>query len=110
MKYRARRPAAQFDVAVTGEQGECRAKIMNITERGARVHVFGVELEAEDFVALRIRGRTYPAQVVWRIGNEAGVTFASELPPAVLSAVNPRLRRAAAGKKKRFLMPQNRGL
>jgi hypothetical protein len=104
MKYRARRRLTSFEVFLSTDDSRRRADILDVTERGARIRLDIRNLEPDTEVAVDIRGRSYPARVVWCKEGEAGIAFKGILPLDTFGAVNRSMRRAAPPKKKRFLM------
>lgn len=96
---------ATFDVALQTEDGRRAAKIVDLTERGMRVHL-DCELEPEQMVRMELRGRSYPARVIWNRDGRAGLEFDALLPLDALAAINRSFHRVRTQKKRRFLMPQ----
>lgn len=105
MKYRARRRLTSFEVFLSTDGGRRRADIVDVTDRGARMRLDIGDLEPDSEVTVDIRGRSYPARVVWCCKGEVGVAFEGLLPLDTFGAVNRSMRRAAPIRKKRFLMP-----
>ncbi|MEM7752213.1 MAG: PilZ domain-containing protein [Pseudomonadota bacterium] len=105
MQYRERRRATKFDVILEDEQGQHRATIVDVSHIGARLRLDEPVLATQNEVALGVRGKTYPARIIWSRNNHAGVAFKDMLPLDALSTISRSLRKAPTAKKKRFLGP-----
>ncbi|MGR3512572.1 MAG: PilZ domain-containing protein [Paracoccaceae bacterium] len=104
MKYRPRRRVTSFDVVLKADTGSRHAKIVDVTEAGARLQLEFGNLEYGAVVGIGIRGHDYNAKVVWNREGEAGVMFEKPLPLDALSTILHSMRRITPQKKRRFLM------
>ena len=104
MKYRPRRRVTSFDVVLKAEPGARHAKIVDVTEAGARLQLDFGNLENGAEVGIGICGRDHMAKEVWTRDGEAGVAFGRPLPLDALSTILHSMKRITPQKKRRFLM------
>ena len=86
MKFRSRRYVCRFDTEMTSSLGAHQARILDVTEKGARVEGLR-DLTKGAALRFEILGQTVSAKVAWRRGQVTGVIFDAPLTPRQLDTV-----------------------
>lgn len=104
MKYRARRKHSDFGAEIHTEAGVLAARIIDITQEGARLRMPRSVYARDVDVKVMIRSTPHPAELIWQQNGDVGVKFDKPLCGDDVNAVLRRLRNPNAGRKHRFVM------
>lgn len=89
---RAPRKQVFVMVQLIGDFGEARAKLLDLSKRGARLDC-ALALNPDDRLLVTRGDLTIPARVTWANDRSAGLEFLEEVPPErLLSAASPGAR------------------